>query len=203
MAYALTAAATSAAFRAPARPNRGQRRRSAARCWTKGSTIRSGATLDGLDQDAPVTEAADAHASDKTVVRWITDVVVEDQPIVEQYAQRMAADLDRDRRWLGIERRVHVVERTLAVRIEMGDGARPDIADQRRAGRARGPAADEARRLDAEIFGNDRDLIGPQTAVAVQQVGDCGGRAAKRFCQAAAGFAGPFEGNADPVDGQS
>jgi hypothetical protein len=39
--------------------------------------------------------------------------------------------------------------------------------------------------------------------VAVQEVGDGGWRAAERLGQAAAGFAGPFEAGADPVDSQS
>ena len=161
------------------------------------------AALQRLDQHAPVAEAADAHAPDQTVVRRIAHVVVEDEPIVEQRAERMAADLHRDRRRLRVERRVDVVERPLAVGVEMRDRAGADIADQRRARAAAAAAADEPRRLDAEIFGDDRDFVGPQAAVAVEKIGDCGRRAAERLGEAAAGFAGPFQAGADPIDGQS
>ena len=94
-------------------------------------------------------------------------------------------------------------ERPLAIGVEMRDRARADIADQRRAGRPRRSAADEAGRLDAEIIGHRRDLVGAQAAVAVEKVGDGGGRAAERLGEAASGFAGPFEAGADPIDGQS
>src|ERR1700677_2527130 len=162
-----------------------------------------GATLHGLNQDPSVAQAADAHASDEAVVGRVVDVVVENEPVVEQYAERVAADLHRDRRWLRVEWRVDVVEGTLAVRVEMGDRARADIANQRRAGRPRRPPADEARRLNAEIFGHRCDLVGAQAPVAVEKIGDGGGRAAKRLGEAAARFAGPFEAGTNPVDGQS
>ena len=85
----------------------------------------------------------------------------------------------------------------------MRDCAGPDIADQRRLGRPQRAAADETRRLDAEILGNHRDLVGAQAPVAVEEIGHCGRRAADRPGEAAAGFAGFPEAGADPIDSQS
>ena len=67
----------------------------------------------------------------------------------------------------------------------MRDRARADIADQRHpAGRmARPAAADQPRRLDAEIFGDDRDLLRAQAPRAVQQIGDGGGRTTERLAK--------------------
>src|SRR3984885_10449897 len=100
-----------------------------------------GAALQGLDQGPPFAEAADAHPADETVIRRVVDIVIEDEPVVEQYAERVAADLHRHRHWLRIERRVDVVERPLAIGVEMRDRARADIADQRRARRPRRSSA--------------------------------------------------------------
>jgi hypothetical protein len=89
----------------------------------------------------------------------------------------MAADLHRDRaRTCGV-RRGHFVERALAVGVKMRDRAGADISDERNlaAGMVRTAAADQTRRLDAEIFGRDRDLLRPQSTGAVQEIGD-GGR---------------------------
>src|ERR1700674_5613178 len=47
------------------------------------------ASLHRLDQNPPVGEAADAHAPDQALVRRVTNVVVENEPTVEQRAQRM------------------------------------------------------------------------------------------------------------------
>src|SRR5271165_499163 len=115
----------------------------------------------------------------------------------------MAADLDGDGGGPGVGRRIDLVERPLSVGIEMRDGAGPDIADQRRLGhQSFAAAAEHTRRLDAEIFGDDRDLVGPEAPVAVEEIGDGRGRTPERLGEAAAGFAGVFESGADPVDGQ-
>src|SRR5271166_5610938 len=115
----------------------------------------------------------------------------------------MAADLDGDGSGPGVGGRIDLVERPLPVGVEMRDGAGPDIADQRRFGhQSCAAAAEQARRLDAEIFGDDRDLVGPEAPVAVEKVGDGRGRTAERLGEAAAGFAGVFKSGADPVDGQ-
>ena len=135
---------TSAASRAPARPSRGRRRRSAARCWREGSIARRRALLQGLDQHPSVGEAADAHASDQAVVGRIADVVVEHDPVVEQRAERMPADLHCDRLGLGVDRGVDLVERPLSLGVEMGDRAGADVADQRRPGSERLAAAADA-----------------------------------------------------------
>ena len=91
--------------------NRGRHRKSAARCWTAGSKRPAfWLCLSALIRTRPSREAANAHASDEAVVRRIADVVVEHQPVVEQRAERMAANLHRDR--VGWRRRAHdLVER--------------------------------------------------------------------------------------------
>ena len=74
----------------------------------------------------------------------------------------------------------------------MSDRASADIADQRHpsVARRRPAAADQTRRLDAEIFGRDRDFVGAQPARTVEQIGDGGGRTPQRLGEAAAGLAG-------------
>ena len=117
----------------------------------------------------------------------------------------MAADLHRDGFRARRVRRRHFVERALAVGVEMGDRARADIADERHlaARRRRPAAADEAGRLDAEIGGGDGDFVGAQTARAVEQVGDGGGRAPERLGEAAARLAGFLQGVTNPIDGHA
>src|SRR5208282_2176352 len=92
----------------------------------------------------------------------------------------------------------------LALGVEVGDRAGADIADQRRLGGDRlAAAAKQPRRLDAQIFGDNGDLIGAQAPMAVQEIGHGGRRTSERLGEAAARFASVFEAGADLVDGPS
>ena len=82
----------------------------------------------------------------------------------------MAADLDGDCVGLASSG-AHLVERALSVGVEMRD--RAGAPHDRRAApwaTIAVAAAEQARRLDAEIVGDDRDFVGPQAAVAVEEV---------------------------------
>ena len=92
--------------------------------------------------------------------------------------------------------------RARALGVKMRDRAGADISDEWHFGFARrfAPAADEARRLDAEVIRRERDFVGAQTARAVEEIGDGGGRTSQSLGEAAAGFAGFLERLAYPVD---
>ena len=78
----------------------------------------------------------------------------------------------------------------------------PDVADQRHpaAGMAGPAAADEPRRLDAEIVGDDGNFVGAQAPAAVEQIGDGGGRTAERLGKTAAGLALLLQALPNPID---
>src|SRR5712691_7761028 len=89
------------------------------------------AALDLLDEDTAVREADHAELPDEVGRHRPVDLVIEDEPVVEERSQAVAADFDRDR---GVSRAFwprHVVELLFWHIVEMGRRAGPDIADDR------------------------------------------------------------------------
>src|SRR5579883_738211 len=89
------------------------------------------AALEHLDQDTAVGEAADAHMAGEVIVRRIAYVVVEDEPILEERAERLAAHLNCDGLRARSVRRRDLVERALTRGVEMRLRAGADIAVDR------------------------------------------------------------------------